>query len=675
MNAWFGKRRFAFQVGNWSVDPEARELVSGERRVRLEPLTMKLLLLLIGNRDRITPRAEILDSLWGGRIATDDAVDRQLAKLRAALGRGQGAAGAIETLPKTGVRLTLAVVPLLEQASKPSNRRPLFISALALATVAALLIFAAQLPRSRADQVDIRPLTFDRGEEIEPAVSPDGQWVVYAARSELEGRFGLYLRRLTEDFGRRISPSGIGARMPAWSPTGRQLAFFARSAENCSIMVGSVARARFNSIAACNYVAGGLAWVGEDRLVVADRARDIGPMALSLIDVRTGGITPLSRPDSHLVGDSLPLVSGDGATIYFVRMRTPYIGGLCSLDLATGAIRQISREAALILGVAHGRDGKLLVAAIRGGGASALWEIDPRRGEWSEILPVEAGLLSSTSDGAVTVFQQYRMRSAIWRVAGVSSIPQQVTNTTRFDRQPAVSPDGRWLAFISNRGGSSTVWLKDLRTGSEQHLRAAHLILPQSVSWSPDSKTVVVPARDGDKWGLFFFHLDTQRLDRLGLPGSIFDASYSADGSRLYLSRWNGVGFSIVELSLGARQQRTVVENALRPAIAPDGTTLLFTRPFERGLWRLDLSSGSVGRLSDKLQPGDRLNWAVSNDGAWLPDRQSQRLILVDVHNGQLRASRPLPDLSGTSGLSAANGNLYFALAGEADSDLYLVTR
>jgi dipeptidyl aminopeptidase/acylaminoacyl peptidase len=54
--------------------------------------------------------------------------------------------------------------------------------------------------------------------------------------------------------------------------------------------------------------------------------------------------------------------------------------------------------------------------------------------------------------------------------AQVTGELQRITRTGGFNGNPSVSPDGRSVAFRSNRTGNTELWFKDLRTGREIQL-------------------------------------------------------------------------------------------------------------------------------------------------------------------------------------------------------------
>ena len=86
-------------------------------------------------------------------------------------------------------------------------------------------------------------------------------------------------------------------------------------------------------------------------------------------------------------------------------------------------------------------------------------------------------------------------RSAIWMVSlddsSRSGEPRRMTAGDKRDSDPRFSPDGRRLAFLSNRGGSSQIWVLDLSGGDPVQATT----FPTEVNgftWSPDGKWFVI---------------------------------------------------------------------------------------------------------------------------------------------------------------------------------------
>ncbi|HEU5072651.1 MAG TPA: hypothetical protein VFU02_00725, partial [Polyangiaceae bacterium] len=78
----------------------------------------------------------------------------------------------------------------------------------------------------------------------------------------------------------------------------------------------------------------------------------------------------------------------------------------------------------------------------------------------------------------------------LYRLSTKGGDATQITFGPYYDTEPAISPDGRRLAFVSNRGsaGLRTLFLLNLSTGEISEITGTlHATQP---SWSPDGKSI-----------------------------------------------------------------------------------------------------------------------------------------------------------------------------------------
>ncbi len=177
-------------------------------------------------------------------------------------------------------------------------------------------------------------------------------------------------------------------------------------------------------------------------------------------------------------------------------------------------------------------------------------------GEHERLLEVGPGSNYNPTfsvDGRWIVFTSERFGSAdVFRIHPDGSGLERLTDSPAFDDQGALSPDGRTLAFVSTReGGTANIWLLD--TGNKTH--AVNLTRNQAgnfrPSWSPDGKWIAFSSdrdmplvryiRDtGPAWELmqttaiYIVHPDGSGLRRLtALDGCAGTPKWSRDGRRV----------------------------------------------------------------------------------------------------------------------------------------------
>jgi dipeptidyl aminopeptidase/acylaminoacyl peptidase len=109
--------------------------------------------------------------------------------------------------------------------------------------------------------------------------------------------------------------------------------------------------------------------------------------------------------------------------------------------------------------------------------------------------------LAVAPDGAAVVYSRRviedgKYRTNLWLVPWSGGEPRQLTRAMANDTQPAYSPDGRSIAFISDRGGREQPWILPL-DGGEPRLAADIAGKSKSVRWSPDGTRLLVVAPSG----------------------------------------------------------------------------------------------------------------------------------------------------------------------------------
>src|SRR6266550_2920228 len=94
----------AFVFDDVRVEPGTFQAFKAGSAISLEPKTLRLLLFLIENRGRLIEKEEILDAIWNGANVTENALTREIGKLRKILGDDPKAPKYIQTVHTRGYR-------------------------------------------------------------------------------------------------------------------------------------------------------------------------------------------------------------------------------------------------------------------------------------------------------------------------------------------------------------------------------------------------------------------------------------------------------------------------------------------------------------------------------------------------------------------------------------------
>lgn len=110
------------RFGDYVLDCRQRELRGLEGIVPLEPQVFDLLALLVERRHVVVTRAELIESVWGGRFVSDAAVDSRISAARRAICDSGSDQALIRTIPRRGFRFVGKVItePQIERYPQPA---------------------------------------------------------------------------------------------------------------------------------------------------------------------------------------------------------------------------------------------------------------------------------------------------------------------------------------------------------------------------------------------------------------------------------------------------------------------------------------------------------------------------------------------------------------------------
>ena len=226
----------------------------------------------------------------------------------------------------------------------------------------------------------------------------------------------------------------------------------------------------------------------------------------------------------------------------------------------------------------------------------------------------------------------------------------RLTSGAAFDMQPRFSPDGRWIAFASDRDGLTNIWAIEPDGSGARQVSKEKRWFVNSPTWSHDGQYVFarrhfVKERSLGAGEIWMFHASgadgIQVTDRNGWQKDAGEPALSPDGRHLYYSKdvtpgqtfeYNkdpyGVIYAIIRRDLLDGRERTLVSSAggaIAPRVSPDGQWLSFLRRVgsRTVLVVRSLETGEERRVFDRLDRDMQEVWAIHGvypQYAWTPD-------------------------------------------------------
>jgi serine/threonine-protein kinase len=501
-------------------------------------------------------------------------------------------------------------------------RRWIFGAGVLSVTLAGLIALGAHR------QVEVRlghrsPLTVYPGLEIDAAISPDGRFLAYAAGSMPQ--FVIYVRPNAGGTPVRLAPAlPYPQRFPTWSPDGRRILFRSpRGIEVISALGGdATVLIRDPSV------------LQPKRRKLWERSAALMPGAWSpdgrrFIYVRSDSlyIAGIDGGPSRLVAQGgephLPVWSPDGHWIAFVRgNRQSLEPGFYFGNVGKSAVWLVRSSGGEPIPVTDDRssstspawlpDGRaLLFVSDRDGGRDihlARLSETGRRASTSTRLTtgLNPWAISLSPDGRHLVYSLFSESSNVWTLPIPSRSPvsvseaQPVTAGNQVIEGFDVSPDGRWLAFDTDRSGNPDIYRVPVEGGEAEQLTTD----PGDdfgPLWSPDGREIAFHAV---RLGLrHVFVMSARGEQRVQVTQGSED-----ERSPVWLHGGHGILF-IRNFSRADKELRVVFRDAdgrwgvprtvlrgdiLQVAVSPEGGQLAFSS--NRGL-NIGTSTGDSARI------------------------------------------------------------------------------
>ena len=501
--------------------------------------------------------------------------------------------------------MLLAAALLLSAQAAPFDPgpHPLLVRHPTVSRTSVVFQFAGELwkvPRQGGDAIR---LTDSGGSDSGPFFSPDGSTIAFTGN--YDGKTGVYVmpaaggtpKRLTahpapdtavgwtpdgksvlfsslmlsnNDYPRLFTVSkdgGIPQPLPlpagkegCYSPDGTHLAYVShtlwelawkryRGGQTTTIWLADLATSKVHGIPRNNTMDWNPVWIGDSIYYLTDPT---GPVGLNRYDTRTGKVEECVKGE----GFDLKSLTGGPDCLAIEKL-----GSIWLYDLATKQLRPVPIRIA---------------------------------GDFREIRPEIKELQGVVESIGISPTGQ---RALVGARGWIFTVPVKKGNTRLLDgaqgvhlRDPAWSPDGKTIAYLTDEGGVQKLALRDLESGSEKKVPLGDPpAFYNTVVWSPDSKKIAYTDTKLQLWVLDLAGGKNTLIDTGSRrAGWTMDPKWSPDSNWLTWSRdlVTEVNAVFVE-KLGAAKPTQVTDGlveATDPVFSTDGKHLFFLASTDVGI-------------------------------------------------------------------------------------------
>ncbi|MEX2671302.1 MAG: DPP IV N-terminal domain-containing protein [Phycisphaeraceae bacterium] len=240
----------------------------------------------------------------------------------------------------------------------------------------------------------------------------------------------------------------------------------------------------------------------------------------------------------------------------------------------------------------------------------------------------------------------------------------QLTNEAGNDVMPTFSPDGKYIAFASDRSGTWNIFLQPIEGGKAIQITddPSQELHP---SFSPDAKQIVFSALSNRSGQWEMVVVDVENPSKRRFIGFGLFPKFSPDGKKIAFQRARQRGsrtFSVwtVDYADGEATRPTEIAAAgnaavITPAWSPDGKRLAFAtvvdpsshdvtaRPREAELWMIDLDGNNRVRLTQDMHANLQPAWASDGTLYFISNRAGHENIwALKPSTGSILAEQPI---------------------------------
>jgi serine/threonine protein kinase/WD40 repeat protein len=510
----------------------------------------------------------------------------------------------------------------------------------------------------------VTPLTSYAGFQGYPAFSPDGAQVAFAWTGLSGTVTHIYVKIIGLDKPLQLTFGNLSDAHPAWSPDGKSIAFL-RSLSPTIIGIFEIAplggtERHITDIRAGLFQA--LGWSHDGKwLVTSSVQASETPSRIFVISAGNGDQRPLSLQDTR--DEFYPALSPDSRFLAFCRMLSDGDWGIFVVPLnkdlqPKGIPKRLRTPLGLNRQPVWTPDGADIIFVNGNVSTAGLWRVsahgeNPARElrmstevAYQPAIAPKGDRLAYAHD-----FNNVNIWSMSVRGSGKVSAatPIIVSGRSSWVKANALSPDGKKIAFESDRSGPYGIWIANNDGSDARLLFGSTANISGSPAWSPDGHQIAFDSHR-DKVGIFVISADGGAARPLANPQKDnMVPAWSHDGKWIYFSSNRTGSFEVFKISpQGGDEIQVTNHGGWGPQESPDGKFLFYsrTRAASTSLLKVSVNGGQEIQILSSVH--ERW-WAVDTKGIWF-----MKSAVTELEPGNWKS------IWLSEGATTERGNIYF---------------
>ncbi len=418
---------------------------------------------------------------------------------------------------------------------------------------------------------------------IEAALSPDGKYVAYV--NDEDGRQSIWIRQLTTGTDLKVvNPGNTKYKGLSFFPNSDSLSYLKTEGDSAdlyqvSIFGGASRKLATNVDTPVSFSPEG------DRFTFVRYSASAHETTLLIADINGSNATPLAtlkEPQLFSLGgfySSGPAWSPDGKLIavpaYSVTEKT--YREIILVNVADKSMNTINpgrwNSIEKLVWLADG-SGFLMNASEENSSLLQIWHVDRQGSEARQIIkdPSHYVGLSATKDSRVVLTMKRERVTSVWIHTGTSDSPVPISSSRYLGATGIIwTADGKFV-LASNINGNYELWTMEADGTNQQRLtyNGRNNMEP---AVSPDGRYIVYVSFEGRHPHLWRMNSDGTDAKQLTRGGDEDLPRFTRDGKWIVYHSIDQSSYSIRKVSIDGGETATVVsEHSTQPDVSPDGT-------------------------------------------------------------------------------------------------------